>query len=107
MIAEAGGTSVLAHPFLLGISDDSRLESLVATLKEMGLQGIEVFYPEHSLRHVEIYRRLAQSHDLAITGGTDFHGAIKPDVQLGYGKGNFFVPFSVYELLVKRQQPMG
>ena len=106
MITEAGGIPVLAHPFLLRISDNSRLESLVATLKEMGLQGIEVYYPEHSSENVEFYSRLALSHDLAITGGTDFHGAIKPDIQLGYGKGDFFVPYSVYDLLLKRQQTM-
>ncbi len=106
MITEAGGIPVLAHPYLLRISDNSRLESLVATLKEMGLQGIEVYYPEHSSENVEFYSRLALSHDLAITGGTDFHGAIKPDIQMGYGKGDFFVPYSVYDLLLKRQQTM-
>jgi len=106
MIKEAGGTPVLAHPFLLRIPDNSSLESLVATLKEMGLQGIEVYYPEHSSEDVEFYSRLALSHDLVITGGTDFHGAIKPDIQLGYGKGDFYVPYSVYDLLLKRQQTM-
>ena len=106
MIKEAGGAPVLAHPFLLRIPDNSRLESLVATLKEMGLQGIEVYYPEHSSEDVEFYSRLALSHDLAITGGTDFHGAIKPDIQLGYGKGDFYIPYSVYDLLLKRQQTM-
>ncbi|MBI5590177.1 MAG: PHP domain-containing protein [Deltaproteobacteria bacterium] len=106
MIIEAGGIPVLAHPFLLRIPDNSRLESLVTTLKEMGLQGIEVYYPEHSSESVEFYSRLALSHDLSVTGGTDFHGAIKPDIQLGYGKGDFFVPYSVYDLLLKRQQTM-
>ena len=107
MITEAGGMPVLAHPYLLKISDNSRMESLVATLKEMGLQGIEVYYPEHSPENVEFYSRLALSHDLAITGGTDFHGAIKPDIQMGCGKGDFFVPYSVCELLLKRRQTMG
>ena len=106
MIIKAGGTPVLAHPFLLQIQDNSRLESLVGVLKEMGLQGIEVYYPEHSSENVEFYSRLALSHDLAITGGTDFHGAINPDIQLGYGKGDFFVPYTLYDLLLKRQQTM-
>jgi len=106
MIMEAGGTPVLAHPLLLGIPDHSRMESLVATLKDMGLQGIEVYYPEHSSENTAFYSRLALSHDLAITGGTDFHGAIKPDIQLGSGKGDFFVPYAVFDLLLKRQQPM-
>jgi hypothetical protein len=106
MIINAGGTPVLAHPFLLQIQENSRLESLVGILKEMGLQGIEVYYPEHSAEHVEFYSRLALIHNLAVTGGTDFHGAINPDIQLGYGKGDFFVPYTLYELLLKRQQTM-
>lgn len=106
IIREAGGTPVLAHPFLLQIQDNSRLESLVAILKEMGLQGIEVYYPEHSSEHVGFYSRLALSYDLVVTGGTDFHGDIKPDIQLGYGKGDFFVPYSVYDVFLKRQQTM-
>jgi len=65
-----------------------------------------VYYPEHSSAYVEFYSRLARNHDLAITGGTDFHGALKPDIQLGYGKGDFFIPYSVYDLLLKRQQTM-
>jgi predicted metal-dependent phosphoesterase TrpH len=106
MITEAGGLPVLAHPYLLRIPDNSRLKSLVGILKEMGLKGIEVYYPEHSLKHVEFYSRLALDYDLAVTGGTDFHGAIKPEIQLGYGKGDFFVPYSVYDQLLKRQQTM-
>ena len=106
MIVKAGGIPVLAHPFLLRIPDHSRLESLVATLKEMGLQGIEVYYPEQASEDVAFYSRLALSHDLSVTGGTDFHGAIKPDIQLGYGRGDFFVPYAVYDLLLKRQQTM-
>lgn len=106
MIIEAGGTPVLAHPFLLQIQDNSRLESLIAILKEMGLQGIEVYYPEHSSENVDFYSRLALSYDLVVTGGTDFHGAIKPDIQLGYGKGDFFVPYSVYDVFLQRQQTM-
>ncbi len=104
MIAGAGGTPVLAHPILLGIPDKSRMESLVATLQEMGLQGVEVYYPDHSSENVEFYSKLARSYNLAITGGTDFHGAINPDIQLGYGKGDFFVPYSVYDFLLNRQQ---
>ncbi len=104
MIIKAGGIPVLAHPYLLRFSDNSRLEPLVTILKEMGLQGIEVYYPAHSSENVEFYSCLAQRHDLAVTGGTDFHGAVKPDIQLGYGKGDFFVPYSIYDLLLKRQQ---
>ena len=106
MISNAGGVSVLAHPYLLGIPDASIMKSLIAVLKEMGLQGIEVYYPDHSPENIALYLELARDFDLVVTGGTDFHGAIKPDVQLGYGKGDFFVPYSVYEKLMHRHQAM-
>ncbi len=106
MIAEAGGIPVLAHPYLLGITDASIMKSLVAVLKEMGLQGIEVYYPDHSPENISLYLKLARNFDLLITGGTDFHGAIKPDIQLGYGKGDFFIPYPVYEKLMHRHQAM-
>jgi predicted metal-dependent phosphoesterase TrpH len=106
MITEAGGIPVLAHPYLLGITDAAVMESLVAVLKEMGLQGIEVYYPDHSPDHVSLYLELARKFDLVVTGGTDFHGAIKPDIQLGYGRGDFFIPYSVYEKLMHCHQAM-
>jgi predicted metal-dependent phosphoesterase TrpH len=106
MIAAAGGTPVLAHPFLLGIPDVSRMKSIVAALKEMGMQGIEVFYPDHSPENVTLYLELARKFDLVVTGGTDFHGAIKPNIQLGCGRGDFFIPYSLYEMLMQHRQSM-
>ena len=46
------------------------------------LDGIEVFYPEHSPRFVDFYYQLAKKLDLIITGGSDFHGFNKPNVSL-------------------------
>lgn len=106
MIRSAGGLPVLAHPVLLRLTDPDGLESLVAALKDMGLQGIEAYYPEHLPADVERYLHLARKYDLAITGGTDFHGAIKPGIQLGSGAGDFFIPLAVYEQLLIRRQGM-
>jgi hypothetical protein len=39
-------------------------------------------------------------HNLLITGGTDFHGAITPGIQMGIGDGSFHVPYSLYENLM-------
>lgn len=100
-IHQAGGLSVLAHPFILKNVTRQRLESLIVTLKQQGLEGIEVFYPEHSPRQVSLYTELAQRHALIMTGGTDYHGANRPDIQMGFGKGNFFVPFHLYESILK------
>jgi predicted metal-dependent phosphoesterase TrpH len=72
------------------------------TLKRMGLDGIEAVYPEHPEAVTAHYCRLALKHNLLITGGTDFHGAITPGIQMGVGDGRFHVPFSLYENLMAR-----
>lgn len=89
-IHAAGGVAVLAHPvtFRLGVN---ALDTFVGELKAMGLDGIEVFYPEHSPPRERSFRRLAQKYDLAITGGSDFHGAANPNIMMGRGFGDLNV----------------
>ena len=99
-ILNAGGIPVLAHPLLLGIKENNILEDLIAVLTEMGLKGIEVYYPEHTKNLIEYYSRIASRYNLLITGGTDFHGNIKPEIKMGVGKGDFFVPYELYEMLI-------
>jgi predicted metal-dependent phosphoesterase TrpH len=99
-ILNAGGVPVLAHPLLLGIKEIDIFENLIAVLKEMGLKGIEVYYPEHTKNFIEYYLRIASHYNLLMTGGTDFHGDIKPEIKMGTGKGNFFVPYELYEKLI-------
>jgi len=106
MIRGAGGIPVMAHPYLLNIPDNPSLDTFVSQLSEMGLQGIEVYYPEHSPEHIEHYSFLVKKYDLVSTGGTDFHGAIKPNIQMGCGQGDFFVPYAVYDQLARRLQSM-
>jgi hypothetical protein len=71
---------------------------------DMGLMGLEVFYPEHTPAFTATCRRLARRHDLLMTGGTDFHGALTPEIQMGIGRGDLNVPFALYEDLVRRVQ---
>ncbi|MDH3574645.1 MAG: PHP domain-containing protein [Desulfobacteraceae bacterium] len=99
-ILNAGGIPVLAHPLLLGIEENDILENLIAVLTEMGLKGIEVYYPDHTKDLIAYYSRLANHHNLLITGGTDFHGKINPEITMGYGKGDLFIPYELYEKLI-------
>ncbi len=103
IITKAGGIPVLAHPVLLQMEHVEMLEDLVITLKKMGLKGIEVYYPEHTLDLVSHYIGMAHRHNLLITGGTDFHGAIKPEIKMGSGKGDLSIPYAVYEELISSQ----
>jgi 3',5'-nucleoside bisphosphate phosphatase len=102
LILSAGGIPVLAHPGIIKTDDSDGLFILVATLKEMGLMGIEVYYPGHSKAQTDQYLQLAQGADLLVTGGTDFHGAMHPDIQMGSGRGDTFVPYSLYEKLIEK-----
>lgn len=102
LISAAGGIPVLAHPSLLETDSPQELERLLTTLKDMGLKGIEVYYPSHSLEQTALYARLAIRHRLLQTGGTDFHGNLKPDIQIGTGRGKLLVPFELYEKLINR-----
>jgi predicted metal-dependent phosphoesterase TrpH len=100
IILAAGGIPVLAHPILLNF-DKKKTIDLFALLKDMGLKGIEVYYPENPPDMTAFYIELAQRYDLLKTGGTDFHGSLKPDIQMGSGRGDFAVPYEVYEKLVR------
>ena len=99
IISNAGGVPVLAHPGLLNIDEEGDLAALIVALKEKGLKGIEVYYPEHSDEQVQQLLRIAASHDLLVTGGTDFHGDLKPEVKMGIGYGDLHVPFGLFESL--------
>ena len=103
IITDAGGIPVLAHPGLISVESDDELETLVASLKEAGLAGLEVYYPQHSAKQVAQFEKLAASLDLLITGGTDFHGELKPDISMGIGDGSLFVPVQLFEAMLARK----
>jgi predicted metal-dependent phosphoesterase TrpH len=100
LIRQAGGIPALAHPALIHPTSPWLLADLLAELKSYGLQGLEVYYPEHSENQTRQLNALARRYGLVATGGTDFHGAIKPGVELGSADGSFAVPVHVYEKLL-------
>ena len=96
MIKQAGGHPVLAHPLLYKMGKD-RLNSLFDYLKGLGLEGIEGLYSLNTPSDDVMLSRMAESHGLYITGGSDFHGSNKPDIDLGVGKGRLRVPATLLE----------
>jgi 3',5'-nucleoside bisphosphate phosphatase len=102
VIREAGGLPVLAHPFTLEL-DQNALTELLKELKDIGLAGIEAYYSKFSKQQHRLYLDLAKRFDLAITGGSDFHGEGIPDIQIGIGTGNLKIPDSVLEQLNERR----
>lgn len=90
MIKEAGGHPVLAHPLLYKMPYD-RLESVIVMLQNHGLEGIEGRYALNKVEDDVLLDKLAKRHGLKMTGGSDFHGTIKPDISIGVGKGDLKV----------------
>lgn len=87
MILEAGGHPVLAHPLLYKMNLE-KIESVIVMLKGYGLQGIEALYSLNRPEDDSALMKIAKRHELYITGGSDFHGDIKPNISIGTGKGN-------------------
>ncbi|MDE7428898.1 MAG: PHP domain-containing protein [Lachnospiraceae bacterium] len=91
LILQAGGVPILAHPPLYHMGQE-RLDALTASLKNDGLMGIEAFYSTYTNQDVRDMLHLAEKYDLLPSGGSDFHGANKPGLDLGCGYGKLYVP---------------
>lgn len=99
-LIDAGGLPVLAHPVRLGFQDARAEEKFIGNLRAAGLAGMEVYHSDHRLPDVERYAALASKLRLAVSGGSDFHGDVKPQISLGSGyKGNLNIPKSVLDHL--------
>lgn len=103
IIRKAGGFPILAHPMLYHMGT-TQLEKLVASLKEIGLMGIEAIYSTHTPSDERKIRALAQKYDLCISGGSDFHGTAKPGLDLGTGYGKLFVPYDVLTTIKEKKR---
>lgn len=103
-IREAGGLPVLAHPLRLEeAADEGQFRTLVRSLVEEGLQGLEVYYSEHTPAMTAMFHGMAQEFSLLATGGSDYHGTNKPHIALGTGKGqNLNVPYAVLASMKER-----
>lgn len=100
LIHDAGGIPVLAHPYLIPCRGSDGLVLLVEQLRDMGLKGIECYYPQHTPEATAQYLKLAKEYGLLSTGGSDFHGALIPEIEMGCGEGDLYVPYALYERIL-------
>ena len=95
-IRKAGGIASLAHP--VRVKGD--VPAMMPELCEAGMDAIEAYHSDHTPADTELYLGLARQYGLKVTGGSDFHGAVKPGVTLGRGaNGNLKVPEDLLERL--------
>lgn len=109
LIHACGGVAVLAHPPYV-TREYHQLETLVAELVDLGLDGVEVYNNGSGLEDTDRLIRLARNHDLIITGGSDFHGEPGSAIQIGYGLRGIRVSYDCVEeikaALLRRGQPL-
>jgi predicted metal-dependent phosphoesterase TrpH len=98
----SGGVAVLAHPFTLGL-DDADLESAVHELAEAGLSGLEATYGRYNPHQRAALSTLAIRAGLVATGGSDYHGTVKPGLSVGTGEGDLSVHDAVLGRLEARR----
>ncbi len=99
----SGAVAVLAHPTTLGLDRD-RAGEFIAGLAGAGLDGLECEYGRYPPEERAVWHRLAGELDLCPTGGSDYHGAYKPDLALGIGLGDLSVPDELLQELERRRQ---
>lgn len=88
LIIGSGGIPVLAHPKTLKLTEKELL-TLVKEMITYGLKGIEVYHSTHIEKENKFYIEIANNYNLLISGGSDYHGKnVKPDIDVGIGKGN-------------------
>lgn len=98
-----GAVVLLAHPFF--DLDEQELEEFLRQALPCGLDGMEILYSTFTEEEREIARRIADKYALVPSGGSDFHGTNKPDISIGRGRGDLYVPASFLDAIKERKNP--
>ena len=98
-LREIKAVPILAHP-LKEISAE-RLREILPVLKEAGLVAIETMHSSYSDEHIALSKEIAKEFCLLESGGSDFHGAIRPGVKLGVGRGNLNIDSEIFDALLE------
>lgn len=98
----SGGVTSLAHPYSLDLTRDA-LDAEIRRLADIGLDAMECAYGRYSPGERDELEELAARHDLATTGGSDYHGENKPDLSVGSGRGDLCVAPEVLDRLEERR----
>lgn len=106
LLLSSNASPVLAHPYLYHLGD-AKTEELVSFLKGLGLQGLEVYHSSNNQHESGKLKKLAKKYGLFPTGGSDFHGSNKPDIDLGSGRGGLRISALLLDDIKRIRQEMG
>lgn len=102
LIHKAGGIAVLAHLNQIDYENDGHLITIISSLKEAGLDGIEGYYHDYPQKFTSFCLEIANIFDLVLSGGSDFHGQNKKNI-LGQ-TSNGTVPYLLLDNIKKRAE---
>lgn len=90
----AGGVAFLAHVHEYKWIDD-KIEYIKQLVRDSGIDGIECYYSSFTERQTKELLEFCKENNLYTSGGTDFHGKRRPNVDIGIGKGSLRIPEDV------------
>lgn len=99
LIHKSGGKAFLAHPYMYHIENIPQL--VEEFLRKYNIDGLECYYSKFSEEQTDTLVKICQKFNLYTSGGTDFHGTNKPDIQLGIGMGNLNIDKQKVEKWIK------
>lgn len=92
VIHAAGGIAVWAHPVYRERNERAWAKRIMRRFSPLGLDAVEGYYSMFGPQETALVLELAGLYHLAVSGGSDFHGANSPNIQLGSGAGGLLVP---------------
>ena len=94
IVKEAGGMVFLPHIFEYR---ENSIKILNYILENYEFDGIECYYRNFTTEQTEFLLNICKEKKLYISGGSDYHGRVKPNVKMGIGEGNLNVPDDIVE----------
>lgn len=97
ILIKAGAFVSIAHPHLIRCKTEEERKSLIKSLKDAGARGLEVLYSTDTEEQQRLSLAYAKEFSLHCTGGSDYHGTVKPHIALGRGTGELKIPYTFLE----------
>jgi len=101
LLRRSGGIGSLAHPGIIPV-DAVELERIARSVAAGGVAGLECYYGTYDEATTRLCLDIAARNGMVATGGSDFHGAVKPNVVLGVGAEGRAIPEHVLDDLKER-----
>ena len=94
IVRKAGGMVFLPHIYEYRENSERILENILENYK---IDGIECYYRNFTKEQTEYLLKICNERNLFVSGGSDYHGRVKPHINMGVGEGNLNVPDNIVE----------